>query len=214
MTPVFDDKRAKKRIVLSTSDGKYVVKKAPKRWSPLHDFFNNHITEIVRPVSSSYKGLAIGGRVLYVVDIVLSNGETEIVPIYPRDCEIRRFKNFCLTKESLATAESLKHYLQQQVDAGNLVCRSFDVVDIAGWRAKERECYKGEPITAHYVGFLSYKVIGRVSTFLADRKLEKQNRLLAQQRSNAQKAPTKLPTKPLTGRRKRSTARAKKPSSA
>ena len=177
MNPLFDDKRAKKRIVLSTSDGKYVVTKAPKRWSPVRDFFSNHMTAIIRPVRSTYKKMAIGGRVLYVIEIVPSNGEPEIIPIHPRDYEVKRFKSFRLTKESLASADALKKFLEEQVDAGTLVCRSFEVVDIASWRKKERDFYNGSPIESHYAGYLTYRVLGRIATEISDRKLRKQNRL-------------------------------------
>lgn len=176
MNLLFDDKHAEKRIVLSTSDGRYVVTKAPKQWNPVYDFFNNHMTAIVRPVRSIYKEVSIGGRVIYVVDFVFSNGKSEIVPIHPRDYEIQCFKNFRLTKESLASAAALKQYLQHQIDAGALVCCSFDVVDVGAWRAKERDFYKGKPIEARYVGYLKYKVLGRVLTIMEDRRLRKLNR--------------------------------------
>jgi hypothetical protein len=175
MNSLFADKRARKRIVLSTSDGKYVVTKAPKHWDPVYDFFNNHMTAIVWPVRGTYKGTAIGGRVLYVVDIVLSSGETEIISIHSMDYEVQRFKNFRLTKESLASADALKKYLQQQVDTGLLVCRSFEVIDLNEWRAKERD-YKGQPIEARYSSYFKYKLLGRVATILAKLKLRKQNR--------------------------------------
>jgi hypothetical protein len=129
--------------------------------------------------------MAIGGRVLYVIDIVPSNGEPEIIPIHPRDYEVKRFKNFRLTKESLASADALKQFLQQQVDAGTLVCHSFDVVDIASWREKERDFYNGSPIEARYAGYLTYRALGRIATVISDRKLRKQNRL-AQERLNVQ----------------------------
>lgn len=189
MNPLFDDKRAKKRIVLSTSDGKYVVTKTPKRWSPVRDFFSNHMTATIRPVRSTYKTMAIGGRVLYVVDVVPSNGEPEIIPIHPRDYEVKRFRNFRLTKESLATADALKQFLEEQLYAGTLVCRSFEVVDIASWRKRERDFYNGSPIKAHYAGYLAYKVLGRIATEISDRKLRKQN-LLAQKRVNVQTSDT------------------------
>jgi hypothetical protein len=184
MNPLFDDKRARKRIVLSTSDGKYVITRTPKQWSPVRDFFNNHMTAIVRPVKSAYKATAIGGNISYVLDLVLSSGEPEIIPIHPKDHEVQRFKNFRLTKESLETAAALRQFLQQQVESGTLVCRSFEVIDVKAWRAKERDFYKGNPIVASYAGLLKYKVMGRVATLLADQKLRRQNREV-QRRSDA-----------------------------
>lgn len=174
MNSLFDDKRARKRIVLSTSDGKYVVTRVPKHWTPVHDFFRNHMTAVVRPVSSTYKGKAIGGTVPYVVEVVSSEGTSEIIAIHKDDFRSQRFKNFRLTKEALESAEALRAFLQEQVDAGTLVCRSFEVADIAAWRAKERD-YKGEPIEAKYAGFITYTVLGRVFTIRKDRKLAREN---------------------------------------
>lgn len=175
MNPLFDHKRARKRIVLSTSDGKYVVNKRPKRWTPVHDFFRNHMTAVVRPVISSYKGKLIGGTVPYAVEIVSPQGTSEVIALHRNDFQFQRFKHFRLTKESLESVEALQAFLQEQVEAGNLVCSSFEVADIAAWRAKEREHYKGEPITAKYAGFFAYKVLGRLLTLHRDRKLAREN---------------------------------------
>lgn len=175
MNLLFDDKRARKRIVLSTSDGKYVVNKRPKRWTPVHDFFRNHMTAVIRPVSSTYKGKPIGGTVPYAVEIVSSNGISEVIAIHKDDFRLRRFKHFQLTKESLESAESLRAFLQEQVDAGVLVCSSFEVADIAAWREKERDFYKGEPIQAKYAGLFTYRVLGRLFTIRDDRKLAQEN---------------------------------------
>ena len=184
MNALFHDKRARKRIVLSTSDGKYVITKPTKVWSPSLDFFNNHMTAIVRPVKSAYKATAIGGNILYVLDFVLSSGQPEIILILSRDYEFQRFKNFRLTKECLETAAALRQFLQQQVELGTLVCRSFEVIDVTALRIKERDYYKGNPIVASYAGLLKYKVIGRIATLLADRKLRRLNQE-AQRRNDA-----------------------------
>jgi len=87
MNGLFDDARARRQVVLSTTDGKYVVGRAPKYWHPVGEFFKNHMTAIIQPVRSVYKDTAIGGRVSYVVDLVSSSGEPEIIPIHSRDYE-------------------------------------------------------------------------------------------------------------------------------
>lgn len=176
MNSLFDDKRAQKRIVLSTSDGKYVVNKWPKRWTPVRDFFRNHMTAVVRPVSSTYKGKPIGGTVPYAVEIVSPQGTSEVIALHKDDFQLQRFKNFRLTKESLGSAEALRVFLQEQVEAGMLVCSSFEVADIAAWRAKERNHYKGTPIKAQYAGFLTYRVLGRLFTIRSDRNIARDNR--------------------------------------
>ena len=117
----------------------------------------------------------MGGTVPYAVEIVSPQGISEVMALHKNDFQLQRFKNFRLTKESLDSAESLRAFLQKQVDAGTLVCKSFEVIDIAAWRTKERDNYKGEPISAKYVGFFAYKVLGRLLTLRSERKLAQDN---------------------------------------
>lgn len=177
MNSLFDDKRTRKHIVLATSDGKYVVTKGPKHWSPVHDFFKNHMTAVIRPVSTTFKGNFIGGTVPYVVEIVSTNGVSEVISLHKEDYRRQRFKNFRLTKESLESVETLRAFLKEQLEAGTLVCQSFEAIDIEAWREKERQDYNREqPINATYVGYLTYKVFGRIGTILADRELARENK--------------------------------------
>jgi hypothetical protein len=175
MNALFDDKRVGMHIVLSTSDGKYVVKKRPKRWTPIHDFFQNYMTAVVRPVSSNYKGKVIGGTVSYAVEVVSPQGTSEVVALHKNHFQSQRFKNFRLSKESLESADNLGDFLQKQVEERVLTCSSFEVADIAAWREKERHHYKGAPIKAKYAGSFSYSVLGRLLTFRRNRKLAREN---------------------------------------
>jgi hypothetical protein len=153
----------------------------PKHWNPVGDFFKNHMTAVIRPVRSTYKNTAIGGRVAYVVDITLSSEEPEIIPIFAGDHEVQRFKSFRLTKESLASADALQQFLQQQTELGVLVCHSIEVVDVASWRTRERDFYKGKPVNARYAGYFSYKLVGRLATTLSDLRLKANNRAAQRQ---------------------------------
>ncbi len=176
LNDLFSSKRVKKRIVLSTSDGKYVARKFPKRWSPIHDFFRNHMTAVVRPVRLHYKDTALGGNVVYVVDIVLADGKSEIIPIHAGDHEVRIFRNFRLTKESLETTEALKRFLDEQASLGSLIYKSIEVLDVKEWRERERRDYREAPIKAKYVNWLLYRIGGRIATVLSDRRLQRENR--------------------------------------
>lgn len=50
----------KYKIILSTSDGKYVIKKRINKWDPTSDLFKNHMTAIVLPMRSVYKNKSYG----------------------------------------------------------------------------------------------------------------------------------------------------------
>lgn len=191
MNSLLADHKIRKRLVLSTSDGKYVVPDHIKRWNPIGDFFNNHLTANLRPVRLMHKGKHIGGNVKYIIEFVPEEGQPEVVLIHPRDYELKMFKTFSLTRESLASAEQLKEHLQRTKDAGLLQCKSFDVHDVDEWRSRALDFYDGQTIVAPYYGFWRYHLLGRVSTWLSDRELKKKNenaRLEQQSRASAGEA--------------------------
>lgn len=167
--------KVNKRLVLSTSEGKYVVPSSIRRWSPIGDFFRNHMTAVVRPVRTSYKEKHVGGNIKYVVEFIGENGQAEIIPIHPEDFRLKIFRNFPLTPSSLESTESLKAYLTEQMNSGKLVCRSFNVHDVAAWKERAAEIYHGPTIQATAIGFLYYHVGGRLFTWFSDRKLRKEN---------------------------------------
>jgi hypothetical protein len=63
------DKKIRKQLVVSTSNGKYTVPSLMHQWSPVEDFFQNHMTAVVRPVRSTYKGRAFGSNVVFLVEV-------------------------------------------------------------------------------------------------------------------------------------------------
>lgn len=175
LNSILKNPRVSKRLVLSTSEGKYVVPSAIRQWSPIGDFFRNHMTAVIRPVQAKYKDKYIGGNVEYVIEFIGDNGQSEIVPIHPNDYQLKIFRKFSLTRESLESQTTLNDYLGEQQRNGKLVCRSFTVLDMNGWRERTNESYSEKPIHAEYIGFFTYHMLGRVATRLADRKLRIEN---------------------------------------
>lgn len=175
LNSLLSDMKIPKRLVLSTSEGKYVVPTAIHRWSPIGDFFRNHMTAVVRPIQAIYKEKYVGGNISYVVEFVGDNGQSEVVPIHPEDYQLKIFRNFSLTRESLASLAALKEYLNEQQRNGKLACRDFTVLDINTWRDRANESYSRDRIAAEYIGFFKYHVVGRVVTRLADRRMRIEN---------------------------------------
>ena len=173
---LLDDSKVKKRIVLSTSDGKYVVQDNIKHWNPVGEFFQNHFTAIIKPVRTIYKDTSIGSNIKYVVEIIDNNNREEIVTIHPEDYNLVRFRNFSLTRESLVSKESLTKYIDQLIENGKVKCKQFTVYDADVWRAMDNEFYKGQSIRAQYIGYLYYKIYGRIYTWYSNRKLKMQNK--------------------------------------
>ena len=59
--------RVRKQLILSTSEGRYSVRRYIRAWDPVHIFFRNHMTAIIRPVRSIYKGAAYGANSIFLV---------------------------------------------------------------------------------------------------------------------------------------------------
>ena len=66
------------------------------------------MTALIHPMRSTYKNKFYGSEVKFIVDIKTEDGKEKTIPIYPRDYEIRRFKKFSLTRESIESKEALE----------------------------------------------------------------------------------------------------------
>lgn len=173
---LLDSKEARSQIVLSTSHGKYVVKEWIKRWDPIGDFFKNHMTALIHPMRSTYKNKCFGSEVKYIVDVKTEDGREETIPIYPRDYEIRKFRKFRLTRESLESKDSLEEYLLEQVFNGALNCTDITVHDIEAWRNEHYSDDYKKVIEAKYYNWFMYFVVGGLLTKLSDMRLYFVNR--------------------------------------
>jgi hypothetical protein len=175
---LFDDKSVKRRIVLSTSEGKYVVKDFINYWDPIGIFFQNYSTAIIRPMRTTYKGKSYGSNAKFIVEFKMENGQEEIIPIYPRDYELKKFKHFSLTKDSLASKEALEEYLYEKVIEGTLKCADVIVRELESWRDEIYESENRRVITAKYENWFEYYVIARIASKISDYRLKQQNRSL------------------------------------
>jgi hypothetical protein len=180
---LFDNKSVKHQIVLSTSDGKYTVSERINHWDPIIDFFQNYMTIIIHPMRSTYKGKSYGSNAKFIVEFKMSGGKEEVIPIYPRDYEIKKFKHFSLAKEALASKEMLEEYLYEKVVEGKLNCEDITVYELDSWR---NEVYEGEnkkSITATYQSWFTYKIVGRISAIFSNYRLKRQNKALHSKKS-------------------------------
>jgi len=175
LRPLLGARKTKLRLVLSTGDGKYVVPLEIRRWTPTITFLRNHLTAVIRPVRSTYKGQHIGGNVRFVIDFQNEDGRDEIVPIHPRDFEVKIFRDFQLSQEALETKETLEAFLQRQAESGKLVCKKWTVIDMQAWRDRQHSDYSETYVEAPVYGPLQYYVIGRLSTMYLNWKQRREN---------------------------------------
>jgi hypothetical protein len=139
------------------------------------EMFQNHLTGVVRPISSTIKNTYVGGNMAYVIEFVGRDGKEEIVPIHPRDYELKIFKRFSLSAKSLKSKADLEHLLHEQMDKGNLACKSFVVYDLNELRKEAHDFYSGQVFRAKRCSAFQYYVMGWAATKYSDWKLEREN---------------------------------------
>jgi hypothetical protein len=169
------DHKVKKKLVLSTSDGKYEVPSVMRRWSPTYDYFRNYMTTTARPVRSTHKGKDLGSNIKYVVELIPDEGDEEIILIHPRDYELKLFRDFSLTQDALETKNTLDQYLHKMKDENKLNSKKILVYDLHEWRQRAHDFYKGEPVRAEYASAFQYHVIGRFYSMYSNWKSRREN---------------------------------------
>ena len=175
VTGFLNDRKTRQRMMLTTAQGRYYPKRRTKTFDdPFFDsFLKNYTTGVVHPERLLYKGHCYGSEAKFVVTLGKADGPEEVIPIYPRDYEIRKFRNFALTKEAIESKQSLEDFLREQLTAGKLSCLSIDVVDLEAFK---QDVFKDftEILTVTPQGWFSHKVIGRFLTlwerFILDRR--------------------------------------------
>ncbi len=177
LNDLFSNYKVKKRLILSTSDGKYLVPSIMRRWSPNYEYFKNYMTIIAHPVRSTVKGQNIGGNVKYVVELIPEKGEEEIALIHPSDYETRRFREFALTQDSLTSKAALEQFLQKMQETGKLQSTKIIVHDLQEWRQKKNHSYDDrEPVKIEYASAFEYYIAARLYSKYSNWKTDRDNR--------------------------------------
>jgi hypothetical protein len=118
------------------------------------------------------------------VEFIPEKGEEEIVPIHPRDYELKMFRNFSLTQEALSSKEALEQFFQAKKEEGKLQSSKIVVHDLQEWRERKHDSYKLQPFKIQYIGAFRYHVMGRVYSKYSNWKTDRENR----RRLNSQQA--------------------------
>lgn len=170
------DKKLSTKILLSTTDGKYVVNSNLKRWNPITDFFKNYFTAIIQPVRVPYKGKSYGDKTKYLVELKYSSGSNQVIDIYEGDDRLMKFKNFSLTRESLKSSKSLKAYFKKQRKQGNISFEKIKVIDFGEKFNEIKNRYGEEVIKLEEYSFFKYNVVGPIYTRYQNYKLDRENK--------------------------------------
>ena len=154
----------KHKIVLSTSDGRCVIKEFINKWDALSELHKNHLAAVIRPIRSTLRNRCYGSKVRFIIEFVLGDGAEKIVPIYPWDHGTIRFGNIGLTRESLDSRESLEKFLQEYIENGTLTCTSAKVHDMEAVRRAKFHDFDRIVIDGQNLGWFAYCIKGWIQT--------------------------------------------------
>ena len=181
LTDVFENKKFRRRIVLTTSQGRHYPKWNKRaKDDPFLDVLFGRPSLIAWPRRLSHKDRCYGSRAKYLVTYTRADGETEEVPIYPDYINFSPFSELNLTKESVRTKQTLELFLQQHVAEGAISLENIKVLDLDRRRQEVYKDYK-ESIPVPALNWFSYNIVARGGMLWESWRMERTNRRLRRQ---------------------------------
>ncbi len=173
---IFDNQKVKCRILLTTTNGRYIVKSNTKHWDPIVPFFRNFYTAIIDPVRLKFKDKNYGSNVKYLAIFKYDNDKEQVISIKKEDYKNVLFTKFQLTKESLETKNSLLLFLKKQKTNGNISFDKIEVFDFGEDVDRIKNEYKRNLIYIEPYNFFYYNILGKILTIIDKYKMELSNR--------------------------------------
>jgi hypothetical protein len=136
------------------------------------------LTAVIRPRRSTFEGKAYGSGTKYIVRFKSKGRDDEIVLIYARDYEVKKFRTFQLTEQSLTSRDALEAFLLEEAISGRVHRTDVDVFDTEQWLA---EVYRSEPSEAFGAAprnWFAYHIVGWAVTKWDDFQIWRENRTI------------------------------------
>ena len=172
---LFDNRKIKKQIILSTTDGKYKIKTNINRWNVNSNFFKNYMTAIIHPMRMNYNGVAYGLNVKYLLHFTWPNDKKTVIQLYGDDYRFAKYKKWELSKEVLENKNALENHLKKLKAIKTLEYKELEIIE------HKKNCYEGyeldkiKVIEAKPSSLLQYLFLGRIYTFLENKRIKKIN---------------------------------------
>jgi hypothetical protein len=176
---LLDNKKVKKAIVLSTTDGRYEVKTYLRQWDAIGTLFKNYMTGIIQPMRLGYKERDYGINVKYLVVLKYADDTEQVLKIREGDDRLVLFRNFQLTKDSLGSKEALQEFMNRQKELGKIHFVSIEIIEHQKLAREEYELEKMKVLEAKQYGFFKYHIIGKLLTVREDRRMRATNKRTA-----------------------------------
>lgn len=168
LNDLIKDSKVKKRIVLSTSQGRYVVKDWIKKWDPVIEQLQGKMTLGIHPVRYDNKLGHYGLNIKYAVKLINEDGKSIIKPIRLIDIDRPKFDEFRLTKNALSSKDNLAEFINSKIDEGIAKFTLVEVIDIEAVRLESiNNGYSFNRQTLQYYGWFEHVVNWRLKNFLA-----------------------------------------------
>ena len=155
---VLDKSQGKRRIVLSTSSGRHYAKRNLDTQDPMVDFLSNHASGVIVPIRLTHKGKGYGSRVQYLVTFTYDDHDDEVVPIYPGDHQVAKFRNFQLTEDAMQSKEALEAFFREQMYEERVSFSNVSVLDAGPSREDLLKEHRGS-ISVPYYGWFRYNIV-------------------------------------------------------
>jgi hypothetical protein len=123
------DTKTTKQLVLSTSNGKYTVKRYIQTWDPIQLSFRNGFNWVLRPSRKSYKGRSYPKSVKYVMDFSFNNSDNRVISIRNDNGKYKHNTNIPFTNESFESTDKLKKYLQSMKRKKLFVFKNVEITE-------------------------------------------------------------------------------------
>ena len=184
---VLEDRKTRRRIILSTSSGRYTVDENIRQWTPIAVGFRNQFTGWFRAYRSTYEGKIYGSRIRFRVRLTTTGGKERTVAIHSSADRYNVFADFKLTAEALKSKESLEEFLWERAVSGELPCSDLEVVDWESHRNAFRKELRPQVFDVEAQTWFTYYVLGWLWTRWKDFKWRRSRR-----RGQAKKASSPL----------------------
>lgn len=182
---LFDDTYRGVRLVLATSAGKLVIKKPVPIWNPIYEWFKNHSIITMQTNRFTFAGKAYGGNILFIVQLYKDDKVCQTFPLYPQEHTYKWFKDLGGSEDTLKTVDNVKKLFEKVIKKDGMKADRVFVIDACEAQKKAYEDYDEEKVLDLESSWFFVNVLARISTFLANRKMHKQNE--ARNRKNKEK---------------------------
>lgn len=170
------NRKIKRDIILSTTQGKYKVKANISGWDAITTSLKNYYTLAIKPYRLEYKNKSYGSNIRYLIDLKYDDGNERVIPVN-KNKEYRVFKKVDFTDIALRSKDDLKKFMLKKKREGKFSFSKIKIIDFAEAFEQSKGSQKTDPYIAETCGYFRYKVIGKIVTIIEDLKLKRKNKL-------------------------------------